>query len=458
MNKKLLPFLIASVVFLSVFNSCSKQEEDTAPLTSNQTSIGSNFKAATIILSEGFENASKSSYTAAAVTMTSGSWNLNDALIGNTTSDRKSGLNSARVRNTGKITMQYDLANGAGTVQVKHAKYGTDGSSTWELWRSTNSGSSWSKVGSTITSSTTTLAITSFTVKLTGTVRFEIRKISGGTNRINIDDISVTDNSTGTGGTVTPPAPVTGDNDNMLLGNPSNATSDLINTNNYLMVKPQYCLSYSNTKHTPNWTSWHLYSADIGSAARQDDFRSDATLPTAWYKVVASEFSGSGFDRGHMCPSADRTSTVANNSATFLMTNMIPQSPNNNQIPWANLENYSRSLVAAGNEVYIISGPAGQGGTGSNGYATTVGNGVVVPAQTWKIIVVIPNGNGDLSRITTSTRVISIIMANNQTVSSQAWGFYRVSVDAIETLTGYNFLSNVPLAIQNTLEAKVDNL
>jgi endonuclease G len=159
-----------------------------------------------------------------------------------------------------------------------------------------------------------------------------------------------------------------------------------------------------------------------------------------------------------MCPSADRTSSVANNSATFLMTNMIPQSPNNNQIPWANLENYTRSLVTAGNEVYIISGPAGQGGTGSVGYATTVGKGVVVPAQTWKVIVVLPNGNGDLSRITASTRVIAILMANNQTVSSQAWGYYRVSVDAIEALTGYDFLSNVPLAIQNTLEAKVDNL
>lgn len=458
MNKKLLPFLIASVVFLSVFNSCSKQEEDTIPTTTNKSSTGTTFKSTTILLSEGFESASKTSYTNAAATLTSGSWNLDDALIGNSTSDRKNGANSARVRNNGKITMQYDMVNGAGTVQVKHAKYGTDGNSTWELWKSVNSGTSWSKVGGTVTCSTTTLAITSFTVKLTGTVRFEIRKTSGGANRINIDDISVSEYSSVTGGTVTPPAPVSGDNDNMLLGNPSNATSDFINTNNYLMVKPQYCLSYNNTTHTPNWTSWHVYSADIGTAARQDDFRSDATLPTAWYKVTASEFSGSGFDRGHMCPSADRTSTIANNSATFLMTNMIPQSPNNNQIPWANLENYTRSLVSAGNEVYIISGPAGQGGTGSSGYVTTVGNGVVVPAQTWKIIVVIPNGNSDLSRITTSTRVISIIMANNQAVSSQAWGYYRVSVDAIETLTGYNFLSNVPLDIQNILEAKVDNL
>jgi endonuclease G len=451
MKKTLLPFLLAGVVFLFVFNSCSKLEND-VPVTSDQTSIGNNFKAATVNLSEGFENATKTSYTSASVNLSSGSWYLNDALIGNTTTDRKNGSNSARIRNTGKITMKFNLANGASTVQVKHAIYGSDASSTWELWKSINSGSTWTKVGSTVSTTSTTLNTASFTVNQSGTVRFEIRKISGGSNRINIDDITVTDNSSGGGGTIA------GDNDNMLLGNPSNATSDLINTNNYLMVKPQYCLSYSNAKHTPNWTSWHVYSVDLGTTARQDDFRPDATLPTGWYQVVATEYSGSGFDRGHMCPSADRTSSVANNSATFLMTNMIPQSPNNNQIPWANLENYTRSLVTAGNEVYTICGPAGQGGTGSVGFATTVGNGVVVPSQTWKIIVVLPNGNSDLSRITASTRVIAVIMPNNQTVSSQAWGYYRVSVDEIEALTGYDFLSNVPLAVQNALEVKVDNL
>jgi len=450
MRKTLLPLLIAAVAFLTIFNSCTKLENADVQKSSDITSVSSNYKTATVNLSEGFENASKTAYTAATVSLASGNWYFDDALIGNSTTDRKNGSNSARIRNTGKVTMQFNLANGASTVQVKHAIFSADASSTWELWMSTNSGTAWSKVGSTVSTTSTTLTTSSFTVNQSGNVRFEIRKISGGANRINIDDITVTDNSGG--GTVP------GDNDNLLLGNPSNATSDLINANNYLMVKPQYCLSYSNAKHTPNWTSWHVFSGDLGSAARQDDFRPDATLPSGWYQVVASEYSGSGFDRGHMCPSADRTSTIANNSATFLMTNMIPQSPNNNQIPWANLENYTRSLVTAGNEVYVISGPAGQGGTGSAGYATTVGNGVVVPAQTWKIIVVLPNGNSDLSRITTSTRVIAILMANNQTVSSQAWGYYRVSVDAIESLTGYNFLSNVPLAIQNTLEAKVDNL
>lgn len=251
--------------------------------------------------------------------------------------------------------------------------------------------------------------------------------------------------------------PPTGDDDNIALGNPSGATTNTSNSDNYLMIKSQYDFSYNNTKHEPNWTSWHLDSADLGSTSRQDDFRPDTTLPAGWYEVAADEFSGSGFDRGHMCPSADRTATVADNSSTFLMDNMIPQAPNNNQITWANLENYERTLVSSGNELYIISGGYGSGGTGSNGYKTTVGNGVVVPAKTWKIIVVLPNGSNDVSRVTTSTRVIAVLMPNDQTCNSQAWGYYRTSVDNIESLTGYDFLSSVPSSIQSTIESKVDN-
>ncbi|XRG78253.1 DNA/RNA non-specific endonuclease [Rossellomorea sp. GAMAL-10_SWC] len=247
------------------------------------------------------------------------------------------------------------------------------------------------------------------------------------------------------------------DNDHIGLGNPSGATNNISNSNNYLMVKPQYDLSYNNSKHEPNWVSWHIGSSDLGSVARQDDFRADITLPSGWYQVTASEFSGSGFDRGHMCPSADRTSTVANNSATFLMSNMIPQAPNNNEITWANLEEYSRSLVSAGNELYVISGGYGSGGTGPNGYKTTVGNGVVVPAKTWKVIVVLPNGNSDISRVATSTRVIAVVLPNDQTTSSHPWSYYRVSVDSIESMTGYDFLSSVPANVQSAVEASVDN-
>jgi len=68
---------------------------------------------------------------------------------------------------------------------------------------------------------------------------------------------------------------------------------------------------------------------------------------------------------------------------------------------------------------------------------------------------VLPQGTSDVSRVTTSTRVIAVNTPNINTVST-AWGGYRTTVDAIESATGYNILSNVPASIQSVIEAKVD--
>lgn len=399
------------------------------------------FAQAQNTLSEGFEAGGKTAYSAANVTLGSGSWYLDDALTGNSTSDRKTGSWSARVRNVGKVRMNFNAAS-AGTVTIQHAKYGTDANSTWELWQSVNSGSTWTKVGSTVTTSSTSLSTASFTVNSSTAVRFEIRKISGGTNRVNFDNIAATAYG---GGTNPPP---TSSNVHLTMGNPSNAVTSVSSPTNYLMEKPQYALSHHNGNNIPNWVSWHLDSSWIGSTPRQDDFRADTTLPSGWYQVGSSSYSGSGYDRGHMCPSGDRTSSVANNSATFLMTNMIPQAPTNNQVTWANLENYSRTLAASGNELYIISG-----GQGVSGY---INNGnVAVPTYTWKVIIVLPSGTNDVSRVTSATRTIAVFMPNNNSVVSD-WKQYRVSVDYVESMTGYNFFSNVADTIENQIESVVD--
>lgn len=243
----------------------------------------------------------------------------------------------------------------------------------------------------------------------------------------------------------------------LALGNPSGALASTGSPNNYLLSKSQYAMSYNRDQGKPNWVSWHLSSAWLGSTARQDNFGPDNTLPSGWFRATSSSYSGSGFDRGHNCPSADRTGSVTDNSATFLMSNMMPQAPNNNQRTWAGLENYCRTLTGAGNELYIVCGSYGRGGTGSNGYKTTVANGAItVPAQCWKVVVVLPNGSGDASRVTTGTRVIAIDTPNNNSLST-SWGSYRTSVDAIEAATGYDLLSAVPSAVQNVVEARTDN-
>ncbi|MDR3668964.1 MAG: hypothetical protein P4L35_19215, partial [Ignavibacteriaceae bacterium] len=142
---------------------------------------------------EGFETGSKTAYAAADVTLGTGVWNMDDALIGTSSSDVKNGTASARVRNSGIIMMKFDLTNGASTVTIKHAMYGSDASTTWQLWYSINSGSTWIQTGSTITTSATTLQTATFTVNISGKIRFEIIKTDGSSNRTNIDDITVTD-------------------------------------------------------------------------------------------------------------------------------------------------------------------------------------------------------------------------------------------------------------------------
>ncbi len=244
-------------------------------------------------------------------------------------------------------------------------------------------------------------------------------------------------------------APLPGE-DPLLLGNPSNATADVANENNYLLTKPQYSISYNRSRATPNWVAWRLDTSWLGTTPRQDDFRPDSTLPNGWYQVLQTDYSGSGYDRGHMCPSGDRTRSVPDNSATFLMTNMVPQLPANNQGPWNDFENYARSVAQAGNEIYIVSGVAGNIGT-------IAGGRVTVPQYTWKVVLILPNGTNDLQRVTKATRTIGIIVPNFAPVDiNSPWRDYRTSVNAVENLTGFNFFSNVPKITQEIIERRKD--
>lgn len=233
----------------------------------------------------------------------------------------------------------------------------------------------------------------------------------------------------------------------LMLGNPSGATSNPTDANNYLMVKPQYALSYNNSKRIPNWVSWQLNRSWLGSVRRQNDFRLDPSLPQGWYRVDGRDDFG-GYDRGHMIPSADRTRSLKDNSATFLMTNIIPQSRDNNQETWRLLEQYCRELVNQGHELYILSGGAGQK------YA--IGRGkITIPATTWKVILVLERPGLMVRDVTTQTRTIAVSVPNEQGVNPN-WRSYLTSVDQVESLTGYDFFSNVPPHIQKVIEARID--
>lgn len=253
------------------------------------------------------------------------------------------------------------------------------------------------------------------------------------------------------------------DDENLALGNPSgalapttptaadpNSATPNLDFDNVLLDKKEFALSYNKTKGGPNWVSWHLQKSDIGRSGRSNDFRPDETLPRALW-IVPSDYRGSGYDRGHQCPSGDRTSDAQTNSATFLMSNMLPQAPDLNRILWNKFEEYCRSQLKGGaNEEYIICGGVGSKGTIAKGR-------VNVPASCWKIAVILPSGDDDLKRINAKTRVVAINIPNDDAaLAGKTWRDFLVSVDSVQTATGYDFLSNLPRDVQDALEAKVD--
>jgi endonuclease G len=429
---------------------------------------------------ETFEAGTKGAYAAADEALTTGRWRFQDALIGGAEQDHKSGQRAARLRGKGRLTMLFNAPAGVRRIRISSASYGQDGPSTWELWLSRDGGRTFQRSGAPIITQGPVLVPHIFEGLATEPVRLEIRKTDGGSGRLNIDDIGLeTGGAASVAGTViaaprpagsaprnTPvaarPAPVGQGqrDDNMALGNPSGATSDPANSTNYLLLRPQFAIGYNARRGTPTWTSWHLSAAWRGQAPRQDDFRADPALPRQFYAVSPQSYRSSGFDKGHNCPSADRTADLDDNSATFLMTNMVPQAPHNNQQTWAHLEEYARSQVDRGQEVYIIMGSYGQGGTGSNGFATTLDQGrVTVPARIWKVLVLLPEGSNDLQRIAVGgpdVRVLAVDTPNDQTVNPD-WRQYLTSVDKIEAATGLDLLSALPLPVQSRLQKIVDS-
>lgn len=254
-------------------------------------------------------------------------------------------------------------------------------------------------------------------------------------------------------------APVYGQDDypHLRMGNPSRATDSPANKDNFLTKKPQFALSYCNDRGTPNWVSWMLCKKDLGVAPRKP-FHPDTSLPRSFRRITPRDYTDSGFDRGHMCPHSDRADTVENSAATFVMTNIIPQAGEVNQNPWNDLEMYCRDLVSKHHKrLYIVCGPQGAGGTGKHGSRNTIADGrVTVPAKCWKVIIVVPEGEGDdIAKVNSGTRLIAVIMPNTDRIEHH-WDRYRTSVRKVEELTGYTFFDGVPAEVIEPLKAKTD--
>jgi endonuclease G len=253
------------------------------------------------------------------------------------------------------------------------------------------------------------------------------------------------------------PEPAAGPvNPNVRFGMPAPAAHEPGSREAYLLARDQYVLSYNAKTLNPNWVSWRLVKANIGNVPRQP-FEPDPDLPENLPHITSADYAGGGFDRGHMSPAKDRSATEADSKAVFYMSNILPQAPNCNQRGWERLEDYCRRLALEGHALFICCGPAGVGGEGKEGRADEIGkrrHRITVPAQLWKVILVLPNPDAEPRR---NSRVISVIMPNDQSVDFN-WGKYRVAAREVEKLTGFKFFRAVPEDVAEALRERVDEV
>jgi DNA/RNA endonuclease G (NUC1) len=216
-----------------------------------------------------------------------------------------------------------------------------------------------------------------------------------------------------------------------------------------------YTASYNVNRGTPNWVSYNLDPTHFGPEDRCDCFTFDPSLPQAFPRYTTADYTGAGeiagfgIDRGHLARSFDRTSASLDNAFTFYFTNIVPQTADLNQGPWAIMENFLGDLARQQNkEVYIVTGVAGNAGTVKNE------GKIIIPAATWKVAVIMPHDQG-LANIddVSDLEVIAVIMPNVPGIRNVDWNTYRTTVDAVEALSGYDLLA----LLRDDIEAAVES-
>lgn len=214
-------------------------------------------------------------------------------------------------------------------------------------------------------------------------------------------------------------------------------------TDDWIIERPQYTSSWNPNRGSPNWVSYEIEATHFGAEDRCDCFTMDAELPSSLTRLTTADytdagaFHGYGIDRGHLARSFDRTSGSLDNATTFYLSNIVPQAADQNQGPWAQLENYLGDFARSQDrEVYVIAGVAGNKGTLKNE------GKIVIPTHTWKVALILPRDHGlaDVHDYR-DVQVVAVIMPNEPGVRNVPWQTYQTTVDAVETLSGYDLLA-----------------
>ncbi|EAY24955.1 DNA/RNA non-specific endonuclease, partial [Microscilla marina] len=199
-----------------------------------------------------------------------------------------------------------------------------------------------------------------------------------------------------------------------------------------------FALGYDERHEQAAWVAYKLEARETrGRAEREDRFIPDPSVTTRTARH--SDYSGSGYDRGHLAPAADFKFSKKAMAESFYMSNMSPQKPRFNRGIWKSLEEQVREHVRKDKAYYIVTGPVLKGGRFRKiGRKTKVS----VPKYYYKILL-------DLEE--PEIKAIAFLMKNEG--SDKPLSSFVVSIDKVEEITGIDFFPNLPDDLEKKLEA-----
>jgi len=206
-----------------------------------------------------------------------------------------------------------------------------------------------------------------------------------------------------------------------------------------ILFKSSFIISYNVSTLCPNYVAWRLTPERTrGKAQRRDQFAEDMVMSERT-RVTSQDYSGSGYDRGHMCPAGDNKHDAMAMGETFLMTNICPQNHSLNEGDWNELEQQCRQWVRDYGDLYIVCGPIFKGKNPAKiGRRKNVK--ISVPDGFYKVIL----SMGD------QPKAIGFIYPNRATHAEMR--SYVVSVDEVERQTGIDFFPLLPDEVERRVE------
>ena len=202
----------------------------------------------------------------------------------------------------------------------------------------------------------------------------------------------------------------------------------------------EFAIGWSDRLRHPVWAAYHVPAAAKFPLPERPAFARDRSVPLA---PPSSSYDKSNYDRGHMAPNyavATRFGPDAQ-KATFLMSNVAPQSPALNRGIWRDVEHRIADLWSARwGEIWVVVGTIP-----SETMETVSGTGIDVPSRFFQLIV---------AQEGYDVRAMALVM--DQTVAWHAWpARHLVTIDELEEMTGLDFLPDLPDFIQSPLEAEL---